>query len=769
MTMSGRDVHPGNVNVNASSKGMSAVLTRLVRTLGLGAALLSMPRALIIHATAEGPRCLASVGFAEEASLQQLVERLSSEHLSGLSDSAAQAENEIVVVTSRFDIPQMEEAGGAPAPHQVSFVAAMSLQGQRGKYLGTLWFFDEKRRSLSKLDEAYLRDVAHLVTDELESLQGCTAAPLVQTHLERNSEEFSHQLLNTLCFFAGLLDLDGTLIDTNQASLDVVKLQSEDVIGRPFWDCYWWAFSEESRSRLRDYVTRASVGETIRTDVEVRLAENKYITVDFMLAPFYDASGSIIRIVASGVDISRRELAEVELDRMARIVEEAPFLIRSATPDGRVLYLNRHGRRVLGYGPANNLGNAEVSHHHPEWAMRVLSNDGYVAARSNGQWLGETAIIDTDGREVPVSHAIVAHRNAEGSVEYFSSIAIDISGQKAAEEALKESELRFRGTFENAAVGMAHMSLDGRWLRVNERLLEIVGYGRAELVQMTFEDITHPDDIQADLEMFQKLKDGEIDSYSLEKRCYRKDESIVWVEITVSMQETSSRMDRYVIAIIEDISERKVSSDRQRLLLAELNHRVKNTLAMIQSIANQTLRQTTDPRSFVTNFTGRLQSLSEAHDLLTAQTWDGADLAALLRTQVTLNGTIDEERVRLTGPSVLVSPQVALNLAIIIHELATNALQHGAFANNAGRVEVNWSLVTTPAADERHLEIVWVERGGQPVRAPGKRGFGSILLERGLKLGLGGDYELDWASDGLVARLTVPLPKSGYRKELFAT
>jgi PAS domain S-box-containing protein len=300
-------------------------------------------------------------------------------------------------------------------------------------------------------------------------------------------------------------------------------------------------------------------------------------------------------------------------------------------------------------------------------------------------------------------------------------------------------------------------------------LLEIVGYRRAELVQMTFQDITHTDDLDADLALFTQLKAGDIDSYSLDKRYYRKDGEVVWIEITVSMQEASGRSGPYIIAVVEDITERKLAEDRQRLLLAELNHRVKNTLAMIQSIANQTLRESMDPHNFVRCFTGRLQSLSGAHDLLTAQTWAGADLAALLRTQVSLNGTIGVDRIRLSGRKVLLPPQVALNLALIVHELATNALQHGAFSTDAGTVSVNWSISMSSAVQEKFLQIMWSESGGPPVKEPEEWGFGTVILEWGLKLGLGGTYELQWERGGLAAKLCMPLPASGYRKELFQT
>lgn len=515
-------------------------------------------------------------------------------------------------------------------PH-ARFVALHPLIGAQSQNLATLVVLHDTPLRLDAATRAALADVAALLADTLSRRTPVQTAAGDRV-AAKPPDQMLHDVLNALFVFVGILDLDGTLLDANDPPLDAADLTIDDVRGRPFWECYWWSFCETTQARVRDAVGRARSGEVVRFDIKVRLAGDHFIMIDFLLAPLRDGAGHINRLVASGVDISRRERAELELRRVVRIVDEAPFLIRSATPDGRVLYLNRYARKLLGYAPDSDLGNAEVAHHHPDWAMQLLRLEGYPAARKQGQWRGETAIIDTDGREVPTSHAIVAHPDADGGTEFFSSIAIDMSGEKAAQAALKESELRFRGTFENAAVGIAHVSREGRWLRVNERLLEIVGYGRPELVQMTFQDITHPDDLADDLKLFEQLKAGEIDSYSLDKRYYRKDGTLIWVEITVSMQETASGTEPYVIAIIEDITERKQAEQRQRLLLSELNHRVKNTLATIQSIANQTLRQSSDPRSFVARFNGRLQSLSGAHDLLTIQTWDGADLASLLRT-----------------------------------------------------------------------------------------------------------------------------------------
>jgi len=133
----------------------------------------------------------------------------------------------------------------------------------------------------------------------------------------------------------------------------------------------------------------------------------------------------------------------------------------------------------------------------------------------------------------------------------------DVSERKRAEQALRESEERFRGTFENAAVGIAHVGIDGSWLRVNRRLCEIVGYSREELLEKTFQDITHPDDLQADLEQFGSLMSGGVGSYSMEKRYFHKNGHILWINLTTALQRDEAGEPLYCISVIEDINSRK--------------------------------------------------------------------------------------------------------------------------------------------------------------------------------------------------------------------
>jgi two-component sensor histidine kinase len=200
-----------------------------------------------------------------------------------------------------------------------------------------------------------------------------------------------------------------------------------------------------------------------------------------------------------------------------------------------------------------------------------------------------------------------------------------------------------------------------------------------------------------------------------------------------------------------DVTDRVRAMDQQRLLIAELNHRVKNTLATVQSIAAQTLRSTPSPEDFRRSFEARLVALSHTHDALTRTHWQGADLRRLLEKEL---GPYGESRIALHGADVLLQPGAALALGLVFHELATNAAKYGALSAEAGRVSVRWKATDGP--DGRHLVLDWTEAGGPPVAVPRRRGFGSRLIERSLG-GESGEACLDFRPEGVAARLRVRL------------
>ena len=192
------------------------------------------------------------------------------------------------------------------------------------------------------------------------------------------------------------------------------------------------------------------------------------------------------------------------------------------------------------------------------------------------------------------------------------------------------------------------------------------------------------------------------------------------------------------------------------LLIEELNHRVKNTLAILQSLATQTFRSAS--RTERAKFEGRLGALAEAHNLLSQEKWQGSDLQDLITRVLQPYLLNNPERVRMFGPKVPLSPRLAVVLSMIVHEIATNATKYGALSNDTGTVALDWEIVEDSSG--RQLRLIWTEAGGPPVTAPVQRGFGSRLIERSARDQLGGEATVDFLPRGVVYSVTCALERA---------
>jgi len=327
---------------------------------------------------------------------------------------------------------------------------------------------------------------------------------------------------------------------------------------------------------------------------------------------------------------------------------------------------------------------------------------------------------------------------------------------------LEAAESRYRAVFDQAAVGVARVATDGQFLEVNDRFCAITRYDRAGLLARRFQDITHPDDLAPDETQAGELLAGRIRTYTREKRYVTQPGDPVWVNLTVSLVSKADGTPDYFVTVIEDITARKQAEAEQqryqaqlRLMINELNHRVKNTLATVQSMAAQALRGGADPATAYDRFESRLMGLAEVHDVLTRESWHGADLEEVVQRALRPFAGAGSSQVRLEGPAVWLQPRAALAMALVLHELATNAVKYGALSSAAGRVTLAW---TFDAPAER-LRMAWTEAGGPPVRPPTRRGFGSRLIERALRSELQGRADMTYDPAGLVCLMDAQLPK----------
>jgi two-component sensor histidine kinase len=215
----------------------------------------------------------------------------------------------------------------------------------------------------------------------------------------------------------------------------------------------------------------------------------------------------------------------------------------------------------------------------------------------------------------------------------------------------------------------------------------------------------------------------------------------------------SSVMSISIGGLADALNRERRHLDRQRLLTEEVNHRVKNNLSIVQSIAQQTLKPDACLPEVRAEFESRLLALAAAHDVLTRRSWGNARLADLLASLLRSVG-VEDGRVNFKGPDVLVQPKAAVTLTLAIHELATNAIKYGALSVQTGRVNIDWDN------EGERLQVRWQEQGGPPVRPPNKRGFGTRMVERALAREFGGSAKIDFRADGVVCLINAPLRDS---------
>ncbi|HEY2050999.1 MAG TPA: HWE histidine kinase domain-containing protein [Caulobacteraceae bacterium] len=324
----------------------------------------------------------------------------------------------------------------------------------------------------------------------------------------------------------------------------------------------------------------------------------------------------------------------------------------------------------------------------------------------------------------------------------------DITRVRAAERRLAASETHHREVANDLPAATWLSRADGKLVFINESMAKALGRPRAELLGVGWMDSVDPDD-RAGLEAARDQARANSAPIQYEARFRQLDGSLRIIQLYGRPRFDDSGNFCGHVGIATDVTETREAERRQRLLINELNHRVKNALATVQALVRQTLREQHSPPELAEAIEGRILALAAAHDVLTRQRWEGAELSAL--TKEATKPYSEYCAFSFSGPTVTIAPKAAIALSMALHELATNAIKHGALSSPEGRVAVNWGCV------DGSIGLEWRESGGPPVAPPEKTGFGSRLLRRVLEGELGGPAELDYARTGLVCRIRAPI------------
>lgn len=321
------------------------------------------------------------------------------------------------------------------------------------------------------------------------------------------------------------------------------------------------------------------------------------------------------------------------------------------------------------------------------------------------------------------------------------------------QQQLRLGEEQFRQTFDHANVGLAHVSLDGRFIRANACLCRLLERSEEELLALSFQEITHPDDLESDLDLLREVLDGRRETYTMEKRYLRPGGAIVWADLSVSLLRDAAGKPLHFVSIIADSHARKLAQEHLELVLSEANHRVKNLLSVVTAIVRSSSRSAGSVRELEEAVSARLAGIAASHDLLMGKSIHGGRLAELIRRQLEVFTDCAIERVAMSGPPIQLTPAAVHAFGMVLHELATNACKYGALSNDTGRVSVTWHV----DPDDGLLHFHWSESGGPTVSEAGQQGFGTRALLRMLSGSLGGRATHTLAPEGAQFEASVPV------------
>ncbi len=425
------------------------------------------------------------------------------------------------------------------------------------------------------------------------------------------------------------------------------------------------------------------------------------------------------------------------------------------------LVLDARCKELFGFGR-----DASVSY--AEWTAAVAPDDrartlaemarALDPADPDDGYLDEHRVVHADGRVLWLASAgraafepDQAATDGRRAVRIMGTIR-DVTAVREAEQERQQAASLVRTIIETAPGLIYAKDRDGRMLLTNAPMLDLIGKPWAEVEGRP--DVEYLDDpAQAEAVMANDRRIMETGHVEELEELIGSDgaQPRVWLSTKTPLRDAGDQVTGLVGVSVE-ITERKRAEERLRLVIHELNHRVKNTLATVQAIASQTLRGT--DVGVRQAFEARLIALSSAHDVLTREAWLGAELADVVAAALSPHGWPDPARFRVSGPPVRLQPRAAVNLAMGLHELATNALKYGALSAREGEVEIRWGI---GGSDTPRFCLTWTERGGPVAAAPTRRGFGTKLVERSLAQDLGGTARITFAPEGITCTVEAPL------------
>jgi PAS domain S-box-containing protein len=547
-------------------------------------------------------------------------------------------------------------------------------------------------------------------------------------------------------------DVEGAITSWNNEAERLFGYSAAEIIGKSLLILV----PEERLETARQAIAKLLTGEFYGQYETVRMRKGGVgVDVELTVSPIRDEQGHIIGAATVCRDITERKKSDARLRLALEAAQLGAWDWNLLTNE---MEYSERAKQIFGFPPAAPVTFEQVRDAtHPE----DLARTSEMSRRARDPAIREQVpyqyrIVRTDGKvRWVVAHGEAVFATVDGAeraVRYAGCIK-DITAEREAADAAARSEARLRLALDAGKMGIWEYDIAATSLIGSPELNEVLGFDRAATpsIEQIRAGYLPGEQERVRAAARQAYEAGER-QFELEFGYRWKDGTVHWLMVRAEFLSEGGKVDR-LIGIICDISRLKHALEHQNFLINELNHRVKNSLAIVQSMALMTLK-TQPPADFADAFTRRLAAFSATHDLLTRVAWERASLDDVIAAEIE---PYSRSRFQLAPSSnpILLEAKAALNLGLAFHELATNAAKHGALTCSGGRVNISWRTAESGAG--RSLFMVWEERGGPPPKLDRPPGFGSRLITSTIRTDLGGRVEFSYCAEGLRVELEVPI------------
>lgn len=551
-----------------------------------------------------------------------------------------------------------------------------------------------------------------------------------------------------------LVGADGIILHANQAELDLLGYPAAEYIGRHIGEYY----AEQATSD--DILGRLARGEKIvRYPVRMRARDGSIKHLEITSSGHF-RDGRLVNARCFTVDVTDLERTRLELKQRIntyhQILDGLPVAIYTTDRDGTITYYNSAAAELAGRQPL--IG-------HDKWCVtfKLFTADGNelphdecpmaIALKENRPVRNQEAIAQRpDGSFFPFLPHPTPLRDENGELIGAVNMLLDLTDRQRAEEVKQHLSAIVESSFD-AIVSKDLNTIIKSWNHGAERLF---GYTAEEAIGKSVTMLIPDDHQDEEPRILERIRRGErVETLETVRR--RKDGSLVPVSLTISPVRNASGQIVGASKIARDITSARENEQRIRMLMREVNHRVKNQYSVILSMIRETNKRSETPDQFEAQVRERIMALSRSHDLLVSGDWKGATIKELLTAQA--KPFPRGEFIDMDGPSVVLSPNAVQHLGIAFHELATNSAKYGVLSGDDGTISVSWK--TTGSGEARLFHLSWVEKDGPQVQSIVQGGFGSVVLKRVAPTAVGGHANLDYGSHGISWTLEAPLAGVG--------